>query len=319
MRLKRKSIVIALSLLVFSSEAFSDETNSSFEANLDKGNFFGGLGLSANRAQVSQQLSATSYSDLYENSLLVAYGSSGGDAASYDGSNFTFSPEIQLGYVKHFANSRWLWGSKFSYQNVGLTSTDQNIDSIPAEILTRAPVGYSAGPYGTPPDNLTEKINIGSAQTLLNHQFVLMPFIGKSFANSYVYFGVGPALFGTESKINDVTNSITIEGVTYEGASSNYSSSRWIWGGAAQVGMTYYVDSSWFFDLNYTYAISQNYSANYSSSFSDKPDVSAPPPTGTLTGGPGDAVFTNSGTININTSQQIVNQSIALTINKTFW
>jgi len=90
---------------------------------------------------------------------------------------------------------------------------------------------------------------------------LLMPFIGRSFGNSYVYFGAGPALFGTHSKIINAIGFADIHGFELDvtGAAVSFSSSDWVWGGGGQIGLGYYLSPSWFLDLNYTFAMSASY------------------------------------------------------------
>lgn len=52
------------------------------------------------------------------------------------------------------------------------------------------------------------------------------------------------------------------------GAPQNFSGSAWAFGGAATVGATYFLDSFWFVDLNYKYAVTVNQKFNYASTYS---------------------------------------------------
>jgi hypothetical protein len=65
-------------------------------------------------------------------------------------------------------------------------------------------------------------------RTRINHEMALMPFIGRSFGNSHLYLGAGPALFGTQSKIIDATGFAEIHGTDLDvtGAPVNLSSSK---------------------------------------------------------------------------------------------
>lgn len=58
-----------------------------------------------------------------------------------------------------------------------------------------------------------------------------------------VYLGAGPALFGTQARIVYAIGFAEIHGSDLDvtGAAVNFSSSEWVWGAAAQVGMTYFL------------------------------------------------------------------------------
>jgi hypothetical protein len=85
------------------------------------------------------------------------------------------------------------------------------------------------------------------------------------------------------------------------GTPSSFSNSNWVWGGGAQIGVNYYFDPSWSLDINYHYAISQKYTTYNSAPFASS------------SGG-----YTDSGTIYVNNSQQVVSQGMMVTINKSF-
>ena len=50
--------------------------------------------------------------------------------------------------------------------------------------------------------------------------------------------------------------------VDQSGAPQNFSSSNWLIGGAAVVGVTYFLTPSWFVDLNYSYALTEGHTAS---------------------------------------------------------
>lgn len=92
-------------------------------------------------------------------------------------------PIVQLGYFQHFGDSDWLWGVKGSYSYQGDTLTEHNL-IIPQ-------LGTSSIP-GVP--GFTGFSVIGSYDVFVDHQFILTPFVGRSFQNSFVYAGAGPSL-----------------------------------------------------------------------------------------------------------------------------
>lgn len=259
-----------------------------------KDGFFLGLGVGSNNMTVSQQVSTNGTLDI-ENGGPTAGGPVSGEAAPFDESTSSIIPQIQVGYFKHFADSNYLWGTKLSYQYVGQTLTNNNVSDIELDDLFSVSGSYAGN------------ISAASVQTTLNHEFAFVPFIGRSFTNGYLYFGAGPALFGTQSQVNNLVGYADVNDVPNDGlgVESTLSTSKWVWGGVAQFGVTYYFDTDWFVDANYIYAITQNYSENYSTSFS-----------GAFNNG--SETFDTSGTANLSASQQITNQTLFISINKMF-
>jgi hypothetical protein len=202
------------------------------------------------------------------------------------------APEAQLGYFAHFASSNSLWGAKIVYQH-------------PDAMATTSDIAPQAGMLQTVSgsDSFTGNVVIGSYRTQLDHEFAFMPFIGHSFARSYVYLGAGPALFGTQPKIDNAIGFADFNGMRGDvtGTPDNFASSEWVWGGAAQVGLTHYLDHDWFLDLNYTYARSATFKSNFSAPFAS-----------TTFGY--DAV----GTLFVAPSQRVTDQSVSVSINRRF-
>jgi len=153
------------------------------------------------------------------------------------------------------------------------------------------------------PDSFTGNVVIGSYRTRLDHEIAFMPFIGHSFARSYVYLGAGPALFATQTKINNAIGFADHNGVRGDvtGTPVNFASSEWVWGGAAQIGLTYYLDHDWFVDLNYTYARSAKFTDNFSAPYAS-----------TSQG------YDIVGTLYVSPSQRVTNQSFTVFINRRF-
>ncbi|MFX9123841.1 hypothetical protein ABTN41_20645, partial [Acinetobacter baumannii] len=75
-----------------------------------------------------------------------------------------------------------LWGTKFLYRYLGTTSTNQGVDVPQTGAFT-----------SNNSSSFTGNVVVQSSQIAVNHEFALMPFIGRSFNNnSMVYFGAGP-------------------------------------------------------------------------------------------------------------------------------
>jgi hypothetical protein len=255
--------------------------------------FYVGLGAGLNSVDFSNQnIFAQGVSDIFFNGALVASGSAGGPTTPTLGRQTGVSPTVQGGYFQHFSGSDWLWGGKFSYSALNSTATDQNV-LIPQ-------VGSFTGPT---PDTFTGNVVVRSYQTTINHQFTFIPFIGRSFERSFVYFGVGPTLSQTRSSLNGVIGFAAINGVheNITGTPSNFSSTQWAVGGAASVGVTYFFDRSWFLDVSYSYAMTENRTENFSGPFASAASG-----------------YTDTGILSGNYSGKMITQSINVSINKAF-
>lgn len=295
--MKKKILGSALFLLTFSSLTIAD-TNCWPCWDVPQSALFGGLGGSYNSVNFDQNINLTGVSNVYSDSLLLASGQATGPVTPFNDTDSTFAPDAQIGYFIHFPCSNFLGGIKFNYQYLGLTFNDNN--------LVAPQVGTLTNTENAPTDTeFTGHALIGSVQTEVTHEMTLMPFIGESFKRSYVYLGVGPALFDTKENIYNVTGYADINGTHMDvsGTPQNFSDSDWMWGGAAQVGMTYYVSPTWFLDLNYTYAITGRDKINYSAPFSN-----------TTAGTP----YNTVGNLYGDTNQRIIAQGLTLTINKSF-
>lgn len=255
--------------------------------------FFVGLGGSANSVEFNDQdLQATGISNTYDTAsgALLASGSAGGPAVDLSlDSQSSLSPMLQLGYFQHFAGSPWLWGGKFSYNYLSTSSTTKNF-LIP-----------QYGSFGATP--FTGNAVVHSFETEIKHQMALVPYIGRSFADGYLYAGAGLTLSEVNNKIDGLIGFADINGTRTDisGAPQNFSSSQWAHGAIGTLGGTYFLDSSWFLDFSYDYAVTENRTARYSEPFTN------PTPSKTYT-----------GTLIGSSSGSITTQSLVLSINKAF-
>lgn len=256
--------------------------------------WFAGLGGSFNSVDFEQDLFARGIGDVYSGGTRVATGAAGGPANPRDDTESTLAPEAQLGYFSHFGGSDWMWGGKFVYRYTNATATTVDIAPQAGGLQTLS---------GT--DSFTGNVVIESYRTKLNHQFAFMPFIGHSFDRSYVYLGAGPALFGTQTKIDNAIGFADFNGMRGDvtGTPLSFESTEWVWGGVAQIGVTYYMNHNWFLDLNYTYARSAEFKSNFSGPFSS------------TTFGYG---YKAVGTLFVTPSQRVTDQAVSITINRTF-
>lgn len=250
---------------------------------------FIGVGGGYNSVQFKQSLYGIGVAN-YSGAVTGAGTAQGPAGTFYDTVN-SFSPEIQTGFQRHFVDSDHLWGVKFSYQYLGATATHQNFNVIQAGVVNG--------------QTLSGNMIVESSQLKVNHEMLLLPFIGHSFKNTEIHFGVGPALFGTSSNVNGVIGFANVYGLPLDvsGAPTSGSTSEWIIGGAAEAGLSYYLSSDFRLDFNYTYAISKQYNLDHTSPFLNS-----------IASG----TITTSGTGTINRSQNLAAQALSVTINKVF-
>ena len=153
------------------------------------------------------------------------------------------------------------------------------------------------------PNTFTGNVVARSYQSSINHQLTFIPFVGRSFERTFIYLGAGPSLTQTRSKLNGVIGFAAIDGqhLNITGASADFASTQWALGGAATFGMTYFFDRSWFLDLSYTYAMTENRTSNFSGPFASATDG-----------------YTDTGTLSGNYSGRVITQSVHVSINKAF-
>src|ERR1700684_1035352 len=255
--------------------------------------FFLGLGASANWTNFGHQhVYAIGTSNVFTDGVLSASGSAQGPTNIHMEDRFAFAPSFQGGYFQRFGASHWLWGAKLSYNYLGATSTNNN-SIIPqfgtyTTIVNPTPVPFSGPAY------------VRAAQTSLLQEIDLIPFLGHVFGQSYVYAGGGPTLSQTRTRLNGLVGFAFVDGaiVDQSGAPQNFSSSTWLFGGAATVGVTYFLTPTWFIDLNYTYAFTQGHTSSFASPFVDRSSTTS---VGTLVG---------------NSAWTARTQRVGLTINK---
>ncbi|MES2273434.1 MAG: hypothetical protein V4487_04525 [Chlamydiota bacterium] len=258
---------------------------------------FAGLGGNYNSVKIDQQLSGTEFSSVFSGSSLVALGESGGLANSYHTTHSTLAPQVQLGYLHRFSNSSWLLGCKAVYQYLGVTFTENNLDSFQAGMYTAVSGGG---------DTWIGHFLIGSSQTHVDHELFFLPIFGYFFNDSSAYLGAGPVVFRTQHNLYGIRGFARINGVTSDiaGAPANLSFSQWMWGGVAQLGWIYPFTSSWFLDLTYSYAVTANATLQDSVLFSNS----------LITG----TVYTEEGIAFVKANQRVTAQSFTVTISKSF-
>lgn len=287
--IKKIAAYAALCLLTFINISFATVPNSGI---------FVGLGGSYNSVKLDQNLFASGVSNVYSGSTLVAYGQAGGPANPFHNTQTTFAPEAQVGYFRHFTDSNWLWGAKFFYEYLGITTTHNNILAPQVGSFTNTNVAPAASNT-----SFTGNVVIQSSQTNVTNELALMPFVGHSITHGFVYFGAGPVVFDTQSDLYQATGYADINGTHADitGTADNFFNSKWVWGGGAQIGMTYFLAHACFLDLNYLYAVTKRFTINNTAPFSSETEG-----------------FTDTGTLFVSNSQRETVQAVTVSINKIF-
>jgi hypothetical protein len=260
--------------------------------------FFLGAGGNLNTHSFgTQDVYAVGTSDVYNGGVLQSSGSAAGPAAIVISSEPSAGFAAQGGYFRKFADSDWMWGGKFAYSYLDASSTVRNA------LLPQA------GSFTTTPGNVTTPFTgnalVRSYQTHLVQQIALVPFVGRSFDRGFVYAGAGPTLSQTRTDLNGVIGFADINGnhTDVSGQPINLSSTDWVYGGTATVGVTYFLAPLWFVDVNYAAALTGRSANNYFSPFTNPNGTAGSNIVGTLVG---------------NSSGKVLTQGMTLTINRVF-
>ncbi len=208
---------------------------------------------------------------------------------NYNVSSNRLAPLIQLGYWRPF-NETWLWGVTAQWEYLGYQTA--NVNSSRGQYIQNASFS-SINFFG--PDVLRDF----TSQTNINNEVLLLFYLGMQMQQSYVYLGLGPALF-------TASNNIYVSSVhTPHGGSNLVSTSvganNTLWGGAAQVGFNLYLNPIWFLNFSYTYLKSTTGSFNNSANATKLNGGSAGPTT-----------------LNLNRAIRWSTQEVTLSINKVF-
>lgn len=261
--------------------------------------FFIGIGGNYNSLNLSQNSSGLGISNLYTNSVLTSQGIASGTAAPFKNTSLTFSPEVQAGYLRNF-NTDTYYGIKFTYQYLNAVATNRDL------YLPQTGVLRSFNPPAT--SSMYGYAIADSVEITVNHDMNLFAIIGKQFNNKYFYLGAGPSLMSLRSQNYNSIGYALIDGETLNvtGLVNYGSPTIWAWGGAAQLGMNYFISPSLFLDASYTYSIAGTYSSTHKQSF-------------TNTSAAGSTTIVTSGILATkDTFRNTTIQSVNLSINKLF-
>lgn len=292
----KKWIILSANLLV-GSACFAGGIDEPELSGMREGLFFG-LGANYNSLYFTQESWGKGISNIQTSTGANSNGIAQGTGAPFYNTTNTFSPEVQVGYFKHITDTPNLYGVKLSYQYLGTIATNSNL-YIPQLGETTSTAGVTSPLFGY--------VNADSIQVSANHEFTLLGFIGRSFGNKYFYVGAGPSVFNIKSRNYYSIGYAEFEGVTIDvtGLVTYSSPSIWAWGGAAQVGMTYFINPTWFIDASYTYAVTGHNTVSHEQAFTNASSV-------------GTTTYATSGTLFTKDTLSINNQSLSLLFNKVF-
>ncbi len=260
--------------------------------------FFLGLGGSADAVDFGDQnVYAVGTSNVFLNGVQVNSGTAAGPATIGTPVQNRLAPVAQAGYYQKFSGSDWLWGVKASYSYLDSTASVANA-LLPQYGSFTATGSTVAVPF-------TGNAVVRSFQTKVDHQIALVPFVGKAFERSFVYLGAGPTVSHTRTNLNGLIGFADLTGQPSDvsGQPVNMTSNGWVVGGAAIIGVTYFLDRSWFVDLSYSYARTASQTANFSTPFTN--------PNGTNG-------TTNVGTMVGSSTENLTTQAVTVSINKAF-
>lgn len=263
----------------------------------DRAFYFGlGGGFSDNHFG-SQTVYALGTSDIFMDGDLIATGIADGPAPVDVPNASGLVPSVQAGYFHHMPGGEWILGGKFTYNYLNSSSSVENI---------RLP---QAGSFTYTETGVTEPF-LGNAvarnfKSTVKHQIALVPYVGRSFGNGFVYFGAGPTLTETQTDIDGLVGFADINDTRRDisGAPQNFSASDWVVGGTATVGLTYFLDSSWFVDASYSYATTRDSRSDFVSTYQYENTSNGQVTVGDLIG---------------DSTGRVATQSIVVTLNMAF-
>ena len=283
-----------LGLSVFGSSVFAGQMGSTPAPQ----GFFIGAGVNYSSLFIHQNSWGLGISDLYIDGVYNSHGIAQGNAAPFKKTSQTFSPEIQAGYLRNY-NENTYFGIKFTYQYLGTVATNRDLYLPQTGVLTSAD-GTTSPMFGY--------AIADSVETTVNHNMNLFALVGKQFGNKYLYLGAGPSLTSLQSQNYNSIGYAIVDGSTLNvtGLVNYGSPTMWAWGGAAQIGMSYFITPSWFIDASYTYSAVQSCITRHEQAFTN---------TSTMDGS---TILTTGTLATKDTFKPTLLQSVNVSINKMF-
>ncbi|HEY1234168.1 MAG TPA: hypothetical protein VGH22_12395 [Candidatus Binatia bacterium] len=292
-----KVAIVVAAIAMATTCVFAADIPDKAQPATDWSGFYIGAGGSFNWTRFDQALQGISgIQNITIGPTLVAEGQEGGPYFDFNRKESGFAPGVQFGYIFPFGGGEWQAGLRWTYKYVNIESKE-NV-SIPQDGALTTVVG----PPMTIP--ITGFVQISPAEINLKHQFALIATIGRAFNKFRIYAGGGPTLFGVETNFkNGIPFAVIGTQTLMAGEPTSASNHNWVWGGAAQLGVSYAIAPRWFLDFAYTYA--------RSGSFKIQNSVNLTSPTR----GPD---LMSSGTAVLNTHERVTNQAVMLTVNRLF-
>jgi opacity protein-like surface antigen len=260
---------------------------------------FLGIGGNFNSINVTQNSWGEGISNIQTSTGANSNGIAQGSGAPFNNISNTLSPGLQVGYLKHIANTPNLFGVKFYYQYLGSTATNPNLYIPQLGSTTSAVTGATSPLYGY--------VNADSVQVTTNHQVSLLAFMGRSYGNASFYIGAGPSLINIKSKNYYSIGYAIVDGATIDvtGLITYATPSVWIWGGTAQIGANYFFSPTWFIDMSYNYSVTGSKTIDHQQGFTNTSSIST-------------TTYTTSGTLITTDKLSVKNQTVMFSINKLF-
>ncbi|KTD60361.1 hypothetical protein Lsai_0111 [Legionella sainthelensi] len=283
-----------LSLSIFGSSAFAGTMGSAPNPH----GFFIGVGGNYNSLRIQQDSWGLGISSLYIDGVYNSTGIAQGNAAPFKNTSQNLSPEVQAGYLRNYNESVY-YGIKFTYQYLGAVATNRDLYLPQIGVLTSSS-GTKSPMFGY--------AIADSVETTINHDMNLFALIGKQFGNKSIYLGAGPSLISLQSQNYNSIGYAIVNGETLNvtGLVNYGSPTMWAWGGAAQIGMYYFITPSWFIDASYTFSALEGRISRHEQSFAN---------TSTMNG---DNLLTTGILATKDTFKTTLLQSVNVSINRMF-
>lgn len=212
------------------------------------------------------------------------------------------APSVQIKYFQYLDNSNFLFGANYAYSYLHSRSSTPNItvpqwgSSTIGDTTALNLLGLDGKRIGATGNALAS-----SYQISINHQMQFTPIVGYGFSKGFVYVGGGPSLSQVQTNVINLIGFAQMRGqpTDQSGVAQNFSGNHWIFGGSATAGLTYFLTSNWYLDLNYTYSQPRTATSNYWSTFYN-PTSSRVFLAGTLTGNSYGSITSHSFTASMN-------------------
>lgn len=160
----------------------------------------------------------------------------------YNASSNRLAPLIQLGYWQPLTE-KYLWGAVAQWKYLGYQTA--NVNNSRGQYIQNA--SFSSINFFGP--NVVRDF---TSKTKIKNEALFLFYLGAQLQQSYAYLGIGPVLFTSANSIYLSTVHVP-DGTGDNLISTSTSANKTVWGGALQVGYNYYLDCSWFLNVNYTY------------------------------------------------------------------